>query len=580
MEDSLTCTAKLRSNSFFNGSNINLCQPLAYNSSQRYFSLAIFRRFIITGRLLLYELIQNRLNKFIHAQQHNVLCGGLKGLEKESLRVNCEGKIAQTPHPEALGAALTNPYITTDYSEALLEFITPPFEHTTEALNFMRAVHSFTYQHLSDEMLWGSSMPCIVDGDMSIPIAHYGDSNIGKMKHVYRVGLWHRYGRSMQAIAGIHFNYSLPLTFWPIYQQLEENNAPQQDFISQSYMDMSRNIHRYGWIILYLFGASPAICKSFLKGQSHNFESFDDNTLYKPYSTSLRMSDIGYKNDGQSNINISYNSLDSYIKRLQTATQTPYPLYQEIALKDAAGHFKQLNENILQIENEYYSNVRPKQITQTGETPSDALKKRGVRYVELRSVDINPFDPVGINSTQLHFLEAFMIFCLLAESPSLSAKEKKCVDANLTTVAVEGRKPDLQLQRKDQPVSLKTWGLDICHEMQLLCELLDGDNTEAPYMAALKEQISKFNHVELTPSAKILASMTEHRQPFFKFAMQQAQQHNLLFNEIQLSDSEYACFKAASQKSIQQQRELESEDSLPFSNFLAEYFKRAEANAP
>lgn len=528
----------------------------------------------------MYELIQNRLNKFIHAQQPTVFCGGLKGLEKESLRVNCEGKIAQTAHPAALGAALTNPYITTDYSEALLEFITPPFEHTTEALNFMRAVHSFTYQHLSDEMLWGSSMPCIVDGDMSIPIARYGDSNIGKMKHVYRVGLWHRYGRSMQAIAGIHFNYSLPVTFWPIYQQLEENNASKQDFISQSYMDMSRNIHRYGWIILYLFGASPAICKSFLKGQSHNFESFDDNTLYKPYSTSLRMSDIGYKNDGQSNINISYNSLDCYIKRLQTATQTPYPLYQEIGLEDDTGQLKQLNENILQIENEYYSNVRPKQITETGETPSDALKKRGVRYVELRSVDINPFDPVGINSAQLYFLEAFMIFCLLAESPNLSSTEKKSVDANLTTVAVEGRRPGLTLQRKDQSVSLKTWGLDVCREMTALCELLDADNTEAPYISALNEQIAKFNHVELTPSAKVLASMTKQQQPFFKFAIQQAEQHHLLFNEVQLSEAEYTCFKTASQQSIQQQRQLEAQDAAPFNVFLADYFKRAETTDP
>ena len=523
----------------------------------------------------MYARIQNTLNKLISTQQSHVLCNGLKGLEKESLRVNKEGKIAQTAHPKELGSALTNPYITTDYSEALLEFITPPFAQGSETINFMEAVHSFTYKHLNDEMLWGSSMPCIVDGDLSIPIANYGESNIGKMKHVYRIGLWHRYGRSMQAIAGIHFNYSLAENFWPVYQALEESTLNQQDFISQCYMDMARNIHRYGWLVLYLFGASPAICQSFLKGQSHNFESFDENTLFKPYSTSLRMSDIGYKNDGQSNINISYNTLDSYLARLQKATQSPFTDYQQIGLKDSNGEFKQLNVNVLQIENEYYSNVRPKQITQPGETPSEALKKRGVRYVELRSVDIDPFEPIGINETQLCFLEAFMIFCLLSDSPPLSTTEKACVDNNLTTVAIEGRKPWLLLHRDNENIGLKTWGLEICEQMKPLCQLLDADNTSKPYTNALEKQVEKFKDAEQTPSAKVLAAMKREHLPFFKFSMQKAEQHHQFFSDEAFNTTELQCFEDASVKSHLEQLELEKNNSLNFSDFLQQYFSRA-----
>lgn len=522
----------------------------------------------------MYARIQNRLKKLLKTQQGQALFGGLKGIEKESLRVNAQGNIAQTPHPKGLGAALTNPYITTDYSEALLEFITPPFNKASDALDFMQAVHAYTYKHLDDELLWGTSMPCIVDGDMSIPIADYGSSNIGKMKYVYRIGLSHRYGRNMQAIAGIHFNYSLPKEFWPIYQTLEGDTQPDQDFISQSYMDMARNLHRYGWLVLYLFGASPAICKSFVKGKEHCFEEFDHGTLYKPYATSLRMSDIGYKNDSQSDINISYNSLEKYVSRLVYATQTPFKDFQEIGVKDTNGNYKQLNDNILQIENEYYSNVRPKQITQSGERPSEALKKRGVQYVELRSVDINPFDPAGINQPQLLFLEAFMIFCLLADSPALSTDDKACVDSNLTLVASEGRRPDLALQRHGQKITLKTWGLEICNEMVLLCQLLDVDDASKPYTAALNIQIKKLQQVEMTPSAMVLKEMETKSLPFFKFAMHQANKHREFFNKTPPSCTQQETFDLARQRSIKDQDQLEKNSTLSFDTFLEQYFSQ------
>ncbi len=521
----------------------------------------------------MYTRIKDTLQKLSLTKQSHVLCGGLKGLEKESLRVNKQGGISQTPHPADLGSALTNPYITTDYSEALLEFITPPFKSSIDTLAFMESVHTFTYQHLEDEMLWATSMPCIVDGDLSIPIANYGSSNSGKMKHVYRIGLWHRYGRSMQAIAGIHFNYSLAEEFWPTYQKINNNTQDKQAFISECYMDMTRNLHRYGWLILYLFGASPAICRSFLKGQDHtSFDAFDSGTLYKKYATSLRMSDIGYKNDSQSDINISYNSLSEYISRLIAATEKPFRAYEEIGLKDDSGQYLQLNCNILQIENEYYSNVRPKQVIQAGERPSEALQKRGVRYVELRSVDLNPFAPSGIDQEQLYFLESFMLFCLLADSPLLSKSAKLIADKNQALVSSEGRKPNLELQKTKETISLQAWGLEICHEMTQLCQVLDSNAKEKPYSAALTQQIKKLRDVNLTPSAMILKLMSEKGLPFFKLAMSQSQQHHHFFNQQTLTQSQSTLLNEAQQQSISDQQQLEGAKSGSFEEYLRQYF--------
>ncbi|ORU90149.1 MAG: glutamate--cysteine ligase [Cycloclasticus sp. symbiont of Poecilosclerida sp. M] len=520
------------------------------------------------------SLIRERLTRLATSQQEYTICAGLRGLEKESLRVTPNGKISQKPHPKGLGSALTNPYITTDYSEALLEFITPPLVSNADALSFMHDLHSFTYKHLGDELLWSGSMPCIVDGDMSVPIANYGDSNIGLMKHIYRVGLWHRYGRSMQAIAGIHFNYSLPDKFWPIYQQQENDTQPLEDFISQSYFDMTRNLHRNGWLLLFLFGSSPAICKSFVAGKEHAFNVFDEGTLFEKYATSLRMSDIGYKNDSQSNIAISYNSLDAYVSGLTQATQKSHPEYATIGTKGADGQYAQLNTNILQIENEYYSNVRPKQIAASGERPSTALRERGVRYVELRSVDLSIVDPSGLNESQLNFLEAFMIYCLLSESPPLSTADKILLDDNISLVATNGRRPNLLLNQDGKSSSLNSWGLAICNEMVPICNILDTELEEKPYSSALEVQVQKLNNPNLTPSSIQLKVLKEEQLPFFKYVMQQSNLHKTYFENRPLSNAKLSLFDNACLQSIQQQNAIELSDTLGFDQFLTKYFSQ------
>src|SRR5699024_7152367 len=346
--------------------------------------------------------------------------------------------------------ALTHPYITTDYSEALLEFVTPPYSEVQETLAFLSLTHQFAYHHLDKELLWATSMPCAVSDDRDVPIARYGCSNVGQMKHVYRRGLGYRYGRIMQTIAGVHFNYSLPESFWPVFKEQENNAQPLHEFINDHYCCLLRNFHRCSWLIPYLFGASPAVCKSFLKAKPERFASFDRGTYFLPYATSLRMSDIGYKNKTQAHLDIPYNTLSEYITGLTQAIETPYPPYEDIVIV-VDGEYRQLNANILQIENEYYSFIRPKQIAQPGEKPTLALKRRGVQYVEVRALDVSAYDPLGVNENQLRFLEALLILCLLKESPTLDADKRQEADYNQRAAACCGRDPHLKLQQNGQP---------------------------------------------------------------------------------------------------------------------------------
>jgi glutamate--cysteine ligase len=520
--------------------------------------------------------ISLRLNQLLASNHQQLLRNGSKGIEKESLRISDNGFIAQTPHPKALGSALTHPCITTDYSEALIELITPPFTDVTDTLRYLSNVHQFVYDHLGDEILLGASMPCGIDGDMSIPIAEYGTSNIGRMKHIYRHGLWHRYGRTMQAIAGIHFNYSVPEALWPILHQqsAEFKDLSQEQFINKAYFGLIRNFQRYGWIILYLFGASPAICKNFFKSRPSlmaQFEEFDSGTLYHPYATSLRMSDIGYKSKNQANLQIDYNSLDGYVQTLGSAINTPYPEYEKIGtLVD--GHYNQLNGNILQIENEFYSTMRPKQIAQSGEKPTLALKRRGVRYVEMRSLDLDLFNPIGINEDQARFIEAFLLTCLLNDSPATSQEEQQINNANQLAVANLGRKPGLELRKIDRTISLNDWANDIFNAMQPICEVLDTDDAAQPYKSALSKQRQLLENPDLTASARILANLSNTGQPFSKYALAVSKENAQHFKNSHLDAATSKQFFDMAEQSQQKQREIESRAQLPFDQFLSQYF--------
>ena len=514
---------------------------------------------------------ERRLAGLVNCGERGVLRGGRKGVEKESLRVSPSGELAQTRHPAALGAPLTNEHITTDFSEALIELVTPPFRESWELLQYLCDIHQFVYRHLEDEMLWSTSMPCVFYGDDGIPLAQFGASNVGRMKTIYRHGLGMRYGRTMQAISGVHFNYSFPGNLWEALQEIDESKLPLQDYVSGQYFGVLRNYRRFGWLILYLFGTSPAVSKSFFGGRDPGIPSLDADTVYEPYGTSLRMSDVGYRNKNQATVSVSVNSLSDYVRDLSQAISTPYPPYEKLGVK-VDGKYRQLNANILQIENEYYSFIRPKRVASSGERPTKALRRAGVEYVEVRALDVSAFDPVGVNQNKLRFLEAFLALCVLSDSAPISQGEQDALDANHLRVARRGREPGLTLNRDGREVPMSQWAAELLDGMQGVAEMLDHSEPSRPYQTALEQQRVKIDDVNRTPSARMLTEMRQTGESFFQLAQRMSKMHKDYFldlyppNERRLGE-----FAAAAQESHEEQARIEAADKCDFDTYLAHY---------
>ncbi|MCU7797823.1 MAG: glutamate--cysteine ligase [Candidatus Thiodiazotropha sp. (ex Myrtea spinifera)] len=485
------------------------------------------------------------------------ITGSKIGLEKEGLRVSRNGVLSDTSHPYALGSALTHPSITTDFSEALLELITPPTLCAENALHYLTETETFVHQNLADEMVWSASMPCIVENADQIPIANYGHSDSGMSKQVYRRGLAHRYGKMMQVIAGIHFNHSFSDDLWPVLQKLSGDNGEIQSFIADGYMHTLRNVQRYDWLLLYLFGASPATDRSFA-GAGERLERFDKETYYAPYATSLRMGDMGYTNRLQTGrqMNIDCNSLDGYLSTMQGILKKSHPAYEEIGVIIDGIH-QQLNTHLLQIENEFYTSVRPKQIPLSGESPLEALQQRGIRYLELRSIDVNPFTPTGVEIAQLHFLEVFTHFSLISESPYIDHSSTDINRHNLNQTAYFGRSSGLKLNNNGKEVSLREWGNQIFDQMQPVAELLDKAHNTNQYLNALKHYQRYLSEPELTPSAKLLSGMREQRESFSGFIQQQSASHHDHYLSRSLSQARFEYYEALTRQSFRQQRHLE-----------------------
>jgi glutamate--cysteine ligase len=514
---------------------------------------------------------ERRLAGLINSGQRAVLRGGRKGVERESLRVSPAGELVETPHPAALGAPLTNEHITTDFSESLIELVTPPFRETWELLQYLCDIHQFVYRHLGDELLWTTSMPCALAGDDSIPLAQFGTSNVGRMKTIYRHGLGLRYGRIMQAISGVHFNYSFSADLWEALEHVNQSHLPRQDFVSEQYFGVLRNYRRFGWLVLYLFGTSPAVSKSFFAGREINLPPLDDDTVYEPFGTSLRMSDIGYRNKNQATVSVSVNSLDEYVRDLSRAIGTPFPPYEKLGVK-VNGEYRQLNANILQIENEYYSFIRPKRIASSGERPTKALRRAGVEYVEVRALDVSAFDPVGVNQNKLRFLEAFLALCLLRDSAPIGRGEQQALDENHVRVARHGRDPKLTLNREGREFPMSEWALELLDSMQGLCEMLDQGEPARPYMAALEQQRAKILDVERTPSARLLAEMRQTGESFFDLALRMSKLHKDYFLDLYPPDERrLAEFAAAARESHEEQSRIEASDKTDLDTYLARY---------
>ncbi len=502
----------------------------------------------------------------------NEWTGFRKGVEKEGLRVDRNGFIAQTPHPQALGSALTHPRITTDYSESLLELITPVCNNTADMLASLRDIHRFVQMNLGDELFWSASMPCELDGDASIPIAEYGTSNIGYLKHVYRQGLAVRYGRMMQSIAGAHYNLSLPDEFWKLWHERLGSQQSLKDFKSDQYFWLIRNFRRRSWLLMVLFGASPALDASFVKGVNHELGRFSADTWYGPNATSLRMGDLGYHNNAQSSVNICFNELETYTRTLARAIHTPWPEYEAIGTH-RGDQFIQINTNVLQIENEYYSAVRPKRTTKRQEKPIQALETRGVEYIEVRCLDLDPFSPIGVNQSQIDFLDLFLMDCLLTDSPRIDDSECDRLDDNYQDVVARGRDPELTLCQSGERVSVGAAASVLMDDLEPLAEQLDALAGGETYRQALKAQREKLADPLLVPSARVLADMEARGAGHREWGLEMARQQQQTLRDEGLSSQILADFERMSSESLAEQAAMEEADHQPFSEFLEQYLK-------
>jgi len=493
-----------------------------------------------------------------------------RGIEKESLRVEPDGVLALTPHPRALGSALTHPHVTTDFSESLIELITGVHTEVGSCLEELERIHQFVYRHIGDELLWAASMPCCLPNEQQIPIARYGTSNVAQAKTVYRVGLTHRYGKRMQMIAGLHYNWSMPEGAWKL---------PGFPDASTGYFALIRNFRRNAWLLMLLFGASPAVCSTFVEGRQHGLQPFGPGTMYLPHATSLRMGRLGYLSDAQDKLLVSYNSLGSYTASLYDAMTKPYPAYEKIGIRDGNG-YRQLATSLLQIENEFYSTIRPKRVINPGERPLHALRERGVEYVEVRAMDLDPYSPIGITAQTVRFLDVFLLHCLLADSPLDTPAEIESVGRNKQRIAARGREPGLTLDRGGQVVTVREWGGEILRECEPIADALDKAHGGSAHRDALAAASESLENPDALPSARMLAEIeSSYDKEYPPFGHAKSIEHRRQLMEKPLPKEAEAAFERAARESMEEQKAIEKADNISFEEYRKRYMEHEKLRA-
>jgi len=495
-----------------------------------------------------------------------------RGIEKESLRVDTTGKISQKSHPTGLGAALTNPYITTDFSEALLELVTPTFNSAADCLDFLSDLHVFVNQNLEEESLWPLSMPCSIDSEEDIPIGDYGTSNQGMMKTVYRRGLSNRYGSMMQAIAGIHYNFSFSDNFLRI---LADNRSTDiKEFKNEVYLGIARNFRRYGWLYLLLYGSSPVTSKSFAENRAHDMQDLNSEDLFKPHATSLRMGDLGYISHAQDSLNISYNSIEKYSADLKNALKTTYDEYKELGeFKD--GERIQLNDSIIQIENEYYSTIRPKRVCPSGERPINILNQEGIDYLELRCIDLNPDTFVGISEEQIYFLDLLILYSFLIDSPEITEIESNELFRTHKTIVNEGRKHEVKITTLKGETSIKEEALRLLEGMNEIAQFMDnevGEGISSKWSDTVNQQRKVIENLDLSLSGLLLKDIENKKITFQEYGLRLSRAHKKEMDDLVLNGNNN--FNESSKESLLAAQKLEEEHQVDFEDYLKDFLDK------
>ena len=381
---------------------------------------------------------------------------GSFGIEWEGLRVRANGELSLTPHPEIFGNKLSNPYITTDFSESQIEIITPTFDTIDEAFSFFSFMSDLVNSSLDDdEFLWFQSLPCILPDSSQIPIAKYKGRELAEESMEYRKGLAKKYGLRKQLISGIHFNFSFKEELIEkLYENLdiseiendEDSRMSYKEFKNRLYLKISRNYIRYVWLIIYLTGCSVAAHDTFTPECTKLMEHSDNRGgVYSERGPSFRNASCGYKN--LEHLYPSYASVDAFANDVQSFIDE--------------GHLSQAKELYTQIR------LKPKD-------PSDvllSLKNDGIKYLEVRTLDINPFYKCGLIKRDMEFLHLFLIYCLIADESDYENWQEEAI-YNEEMVAESAYDYNMKLLKDGEEISLEEWGLRILDEIDDMCRTL------------------------------------------------------------------------------------------------------------
>ncbi len=461
---------------------------------------------------------------FLNEDKGKLLIEGNFGLEKEGQRVKSTGDFALTPHPIVFGDKIKNPHITNDFSESQIEMITKPFNSVEKVYEALNTINIDVENGLGDELLWPLSMPPNLPDEEKIPIASFPGSENGKNMEIYRKGLALRYGKKMQMISGIHYNFSFGEEMINYLHDLFGNRKDKRLFVDEIHFGLARNFLRYSWILIYLFGASPFCHPSYysvikkelmmIQKSCPNYVNIIEKCIQ--CAISLRVSRFGYSNRLQ-NANIYFNSLEEYSTKLHKMLSTRDEKFLSLGIYKHGSQI-QLNGNVLQKESEFYSLIRLKQPTIEGETSLDALENRGVKYVEVRILDLNPFEKLGLSIEEMRFLHIFMIFCLFEQSLPITNDEYNIINLNNHLVSLIGRKKGLKLKKYDgSEISLKSWGEEIFERLRIIADLMYSDFRDNKYCESVEKEYLKLFDITLLPSEKINMEMGEYNENFLEF---------------------------------------------------------------
>lgn len=363
---------------------------------------------------------------------------GRFGIEKESVRVNENGELATTPHPEIFGEKTENPYITVDFSESQIEMITPTVNSVEKAYDFLRNIHEIVATNLKGEYLWSQSVPPILPSEELIPLGKFPQN---KELEKYREKLALKYGRKKQLLSGIHFNFSFDDEFLKELYELSKEKTSFKEFKNNIYLKISRNYFKYGWMIIYLLGASPVIHETYLQKCIDKMKKFTDDTYYFEDLVSFRNGSCGYRNEKDFFVN--YESVDKYVESLERLIE-----------KESISSAK-----------EYYSPIRLK--TKKPKEILKELKNSGIEYLEFRSIDLNPFSEIGIEKVDLEFLHLFILFLFLKDDEPFEEKDYFRYLKNQEILANRGNSDEFRLICcEDKSVSPKEYSMVILEEIE------------------------------------------------------------------------------------------------------------------